>query len=137
MYPLIFWYNILFTCVAALCVDFSLGILKFIIRRKKIFFKFIGVNIFLGLLGITVFYLLTTGSWKDLHTSDGWAYMYLIAFCIDFFVVNPFLCLLKCCVIYVCIDRKRKFFRFIRWILVFWEEEIYFRKPEWVSEESE
>lgn len=141
---------IVYYCIPfVLSYDFLIGVMKFLMRRKEFVVKLLGINLcntliyliiyiftlyfiinnIIGLGGITVgtYYIITNEHWHFLLKSNHWAYMFLMIYFGDTLGFQPVLIVLKTIVTNMAIGKGHKFAMFIKWLFIFWEENILFR----------
>lgn len=119
---------IVYYCIPfVLSYDFLIGVMKFLMRRKEFVVKLLGINLCLGGITVGTYYIITNEHWHFLLKSNHWAYMFLMIYFGDTLGFQPVLIVLKTIVTNMAIGKGHKFAMFIKWLFIFWEENILFR----------
>lgn len=73
------------------------------------------------------YFIIVNDHWHFLLKSNYWAYVFLMLYFGDTFGLQPTLIVLKTMIINAAIGKGHKIALFIKWLFIFWEENILFR----------
>ncbi|KRX01937.1 hypothetical protein PPERSA_07993 [Pseudocohnilembus persalinus] len=121
------WYIVMYIGLFINIYDGLISIMKQLMRRPQFILKIIGLNLGIFSLIAALYMIIICNQWDNLADANEWAYIFLCLYFIDTMSWQPLLIFTKTVILNLAIGKGNRCARFIKWLFIFYEENIFFR----------